>query len=82
MVFEYIRNLGGIKREDYLRAIGPEKLLGNLIFGNLTSLTELVTSSFKKSSSSQAVEDFQYYTEDSRYIICTITKDKVLYLDL
>jgi len=42
-VFCEIRKLYGIKNEDYLRSIGPETMLSNLIKGNISSLAELTS---------------------------------------
>lgn len=54
----------GISNDDFLRSIGPEQLLGDLIFGNLASLTEKVSSG--KSGS------FFYYSFDDKYMLKTI----------
>lgn len=40
-VFRKIRASFGIHSEDYLRSVGPEQLLGNMVLGNLSSLSEL-----------------------------------------
>mmetsp|Transcript_37909 Transcript_37909/g.33929 ORF Transcript_37909/g.33929 Transcript_37909/m.33929 type:complete len:145 (-) Transcript_37909:971-1405(-) len=40
LVFNDIRRKNGITSETFLRAVGPENLLGNLIRGNMSSLTE------------------------------------------
>jgi len=45
----------------YLCSVGPEKLLGNLILGKLSSLSEL--------SSSGKSGSFFYFTDDSKYLI-------------
>lgn len=39
-VFHRIRNMFNISPEEYLRSIGPENLLGNLVYGNISSLKE------------------------------------------
>lgn len=49
----------------YLCSVGPEKLLGNLILGKLSSLSEL--------SSSGKSGSFFYFTDDSKYL--TFIKD-------
>merc|ERR1712196_761473 len=66
LVFHKIRVRFGISPEAYVKAIGPEQLIGNLVLGNLTSLAEL--SSEGKSGA------FFYYTSDGRYVIKTITR--------
>jgi 1-phosphatidylinositol-4-phosphate 5-kinase len=66
MVFQRIRSRFGINQDDYLRSVGPEQLLGNMILGNLSSLSEL--SSEGKSGS------FFYYTADGKYMMKTISE--------
>ena len=39
-VFHRIRNLYGITPDAYLKSIGPENLIGNLLMGNISSLKE------------------------------------------
>jgi len=65
MVFQRIRSSFGIQSEDYLRSVGPEQLLGNMVLGNLSSLSEL--SSEGKSGA------FFYYTSDGKYMMKTVT---------
>jgi len=65
MVFQQIRSSYGILPDSYIRSVGPEQLLGNMILGNLSSLSEL--SSEGKSGA------FFYYTSDGRYMIKTVT---------
>jgi len=71
-VFYEIRRLFGIKNEDYLRSIGPEAMLSNLIKGNLSSLTEL-TSTGKSGS-------FFYYSADGKYTLKTISREEFHFL--
>merc|ERR1719331_553191 len=66
LVFQKIRERFGISMDTYVRAIGPEQLIGNMVLGNLTSLAEL--SSEGKSGA------FFYYTSDGHYVIKTITR--------
>lgn len=66
MVFQKIRASFGIQESHYLRSVGPEQLLGNMILGNLSSLAEL--SSEGKSGA------FFYYTADGNYMMKTVTK--------
>jgi hypothetical protein len=72
LVFEKIRNMYGISNTDFLRSIGPEQLLGNLIIGNLLSLTEL--------SSSGQSGSFFYYSPDGKFLLKTISKGEFFYL--
>jgi 1-phosphatidylinositol-4-phosphate 5-kinase len=39
-VFHLIRQMYGIDSEDYLKSLGPENLIGNLLMGNISSLKE------------------------------------------
>jgi 1-phosphatidylinositol-4-phosphate 5-kinase len=82
MVFERIRKSFGVKNDDYLRSVGPEQLVvmnsilmyyfqGDLLFGNLSSLTEKVSSG--KSGS------FFYYSFDDKYMLKTISRDEYLF---
>jgi Ca2+-binding EF-hand superfamily protein len=64
VVFQRIRNTFGINHDDYVKSIGPEQLLGNLVLGNLASLSEL--SSEGKSGA------FFYYTADGNFMIKTV----------
>lgn len=71
MVFQRIRSSFGIQQDDYLRSVGPEQLLGNMVLGNLSSLSEL--SSEGKSGA------FFYYTADGKYMMKTVSpKEKEL----
>jgi 1-phosphatidylinositol-4-phosphate 5-kinase len=65
MVFQKIRTNFGIQHSDYINSAGPEQLLGNMLLGNLSSLSEL--SSEGKSGA------FFYHTADGRYLMKTIT---------
>merc|ERR1719326_620499 len=70
-VFRRIRASFGINDDDYLRSVGPDSLLGNLVLGNLASLPEL--SSEGKSGA------FFYYTADGKYMMKTVAgKEKRL----
>merc|ERR1712139_515436 len=66
MVFRKIRETFGVRHDEYLRSVGPEQLLGNMVLGNLSSLAEL--SSEGKSGA------FFYYTADGRFMMKTVTK--------
>eukprot|EP00930_Biecheleria_cincta_P104633 TRINITY_DN96_c0_g1_i1.p1 TRINITY_DN96_c0_g1~~TRINITY_DN96_c0_g1_i1.p1 ORF type:complete len:831 (+),score=148.52 TRINITY_DN96_c0_g1_i1:79-2571(+) len=65
LVFQKIRASFGINEDEYLRSSGPEQLLGNMVLGNLSSLSEL--SSEGKSGA------FFYYTADGNYMMKTVT---------
>uniref|UniRef100_A0A0G4HLZ9 PIPK domain-containing protein n=1 Tax=Chromera velia CCMP2878 TaxID=1169474 RepID=A0A0G4HLZ9_9ALVE len=66
--FRKLRELFQIAPDDYLKSVGPEQLLGNMVLGNLSSLSEL--SSEGKSGA------FFYYTADSKYMLKTVTKSE------
>lgn len=65
-VFDDIRRLIGIEREDYQRSVGPEEMLGNLLLGYLDSMQELATEG--KSGS------LFYLTPDGGYFLKTIKR--------
>ncbi|KRX00112.1 hypothetical protein PPERSA_07219 [Pseudocohnilembus persalinus] len=48
VVFDCLRREMNISRESYLRTVGPETILGNLIMGRMNSLTELCRFDQKK----------------------------------
>merc|ERR1712224_1002454 len=65
----------GINHEEYLRSVGPEQLIGNMVLGNLSSLSEL--SSEGKSGA------FFYYTIDGNLVLKTISySEKRAILDM
>jgi Ca2+-binding EF-hand superfamily protein len=66
VVFGRIRTNFGITHDEYTRSIGPEQLLGNLVLGNLASLSEL--SSEGKSGA------FFYFTADGKFLIKTVAR--------
>lgn len=68
LVFQRIRTSFGINQDEYLHSVGPEQLLGNMVLGNLSSLSEL--SSEGKSGA------FFYYTADGKYMMKTVTQQE------
>lgn len=66
MVFQRIRWNFGIDTDEYLHSVGPEQLLGNMILGNLSSLSEQ-TSEGKSGA-------FFYHTADGKYMLKTVSK--------
>ena len=71
-VFSMIRDFYHIDDETYLRACGPESLIGELLMGNFSCLSE--QSSTGKSGS------FFYYTADGRFMLKTIERDDFYFL--
>lgn len=65
MVFRKIREFYGISAQKYLQSVGPEQLVGNMVLGNLSSLSELCSEG--KSGA------FFYYTADGRFMIKTVS---------
>src|SRR5690242_8223154 len=63
-VFESIRNIFKISFDDYFLSIGPEQVLGNLILGRMSSLSEKISDG--KSGS------FFFYSHDGRFMVKTI----------
>lgn len=71
MVFRKIREICNISPESYIRSVGPEQLLGNMVLGNLSSMNELCSEG--KSGA------FFYYTTDGRFLIKTVGKKTALF---
>lgn len=67
-VFYNLRKLYGIKNEDYIKSLGPENFLGNLLMVKNRSLRELCSAG--KSGS------FFYYSYDSKFVLKTISTDE------
>lgn len=67
-VFEDIRRMIGVEREDYQRALGPENILGNLLMGFLNSMTEL--------GAQGGSGALFYLTPDSNFFVKTIRKEE------
>lgn len=72
MVFRKLREFFGVTSQAYLQSVGPEQLVGNMVLGNLASLSELCSEG--KSGA------FFYYTADGRFLIKTITRDAAKFL--
>lgn len=64
-VFSKIRGIIGFDDRDYLKSIGPENILGNLLLGNLNTLREIASAG--KSGS------IFYLTHDKRFFVKTIS---------
>jgi Ca2+-binding EF-hand superfamily protein len=64
-IFYNIRKLYGINNESYIKSLGPENFLGNLILIKNRSLRELCSAG--KSGS------FFYYSYDSKFVLKTIS---------
>lgn len=71
-VFEAIRKKFAISNESYLKSVGPEQLLGDILLGNLSSLTEFCSSG--KSGS------LFYYSFDGKFILKTISRLEFVFL--
>ena len=71
-VFKHIRQMSGISEEAYMLSLGPEQLLGNLLLGNLSTLSEHISDG--KSGS------FFFYSNDGRFLVKTISKSEVVCL--
>jgi len=72
MAFRKIRELFDVQPEEYLRSVGPEQLVGNMVLGNLSSLSELCSEG--KSGA------FFYFTSDGRFMIKTLARDSAKFL--
>ena len=69
-IFYNLRSLYGILNDDYLKSLGPENFLCNLIITKNKSLKEICSSG--KSGS------FFYYSYDSKYLMKTIPESEFL----
>jgi Ca2+-binding EF-hand superfamily protein len=67
-VFHQLRLRFGIDTNEYMKSVGPESMLSNLMLGNLSTLSELVSEG--KSGS------FFYFTTDGRYMIKTLRPEE------
>lgn len=68
IIFKNIRNFYGIKSKEYLTSVGPEQVISNMVLGNLSTLSELLSEG--KSGS------LFYFTSNGKYIIKTVIKKK------
>lgn len=66
VIFRNIRSYYGIKPNEYMTSIGPEQVISNMVLGNLSTLSELLSEG--KSGS------LFYFTSNGKYIIKTICK--------
>ncbi|KAL7068914.1 phosphatidylinositol-4-phosphate 5-kinase family protein [Cryptosporidium serpentis] len=71
MVFRKIREICNISPESYIRSVGPEQLLGNMVLGNLSSMNELCSEG--KSGA------FFYYSADGRFVIKTVNRSTAIF---
>jgi hypothetical protein len=72
-VFQKIRESRGISEAEYLRSISPEQLIGNLLCGRLTSLSEQLS----EGSGGRSGASF-YYSHDGKLIIKQISSEEFL----
>lgn len=63
--FPKIRDFFGLNSEEYFQSLGPEQIIGNMMLGNLSSLSELCTEGQSGA--------FFYYSADGKYLVKTIT---------
>ncbi|ANQ06033.1 Phosphatidylinositol-4-phosphate 5-kinase [Plasmodium coatneyi] len=67
VIFKQIRNLYGIRSKEYISSVGPEQVISNMVLGNLSTLSELLSEG--KSGS------LFYFTSNGKYIIKTVCKN-------
>ncbi|KAG2372711.1 hypothetical protein C9374_013612 [Naegleria lovaniensis] len=68
-VFKHIRKMTGITEASYMLSLGPEQLLGNLLLGSISTLSEHLSDG--KSGS------FFFYSNDRKFMVKTISKAEV-----
>nr|PVC50153.1 1-phosphatidylinositol-4-phosphate 5-kinase [Theileria orientalis] len=66
MVFRQIRKISGISEKDYTDSVSPEQIVGSMVLGNLSTMSELVSEG--KSGA------LFYYTINGKLILKTVTK--------
>ncbi|SBS80021.1 phosphatidylinositol-4-phosphate 5-kinase, putative (PIP5K) [Plasmodium ovale curtisi] len=66
IIFKKIRSFYGIKAKEYITSVGPEQVISNMVLGNLSTLSELLSEG--KSGS------LFYFTSNGKYIIKTVCK--------
>eukprot|EP01091_Cochliopodium_minus_P004492 TRINITY_DN14382_c0_g1_i1.p1 TRINITY_DN14382_c0_g1~~TRINITY_DN14382_c0_g1_i1.p1 ORF type:complete len:375 (-),score=119.29 TRINITY_DN14382_c0_g1_i1:48-1172(-) len=64
LIFKQIRNLFKVDAKEYMFSLGPKKILGNLLLGNLCALDEVVSTGRSGS--------FFFKTHDQKYFIKTL----------
>ncbi|KNA02105.1 phosphatidylinositol-4-phosphate 5-kinase [Plasmodium vivax North Korean] len=67
VIFKQIRSLYGIRSKEYISSVGPEQVISNMVLGNLSTLSELLSEG--KSGS------LFYFTSNGKYIIKTVCKN-------
>jgi 1-phosphatidylinositol-4-phosphate 5-kinase len=70
-VFERIRRLYGVSKDQYIKSLGVETLMRSLTIGEFSSLISLVSTG--KSGS------FFYYSDDGKYMLKTMTRSEYLF---
>ncbi|KAK1443846.1 phosphatidylinositol-4-phosphate 5-kinase [Babesia gibsoni] len=65
LVFKQLRKLMNLSEEEYIESVGPEHLVGNMVLGNLSTLSELVSEG--KSGA------LFYFTANGRLVLKTLT---------
>eukprot|EP00656_Telonema_subtile_P013210 TRINITY_DN1669_c0_g2_i1.p1 TRINITY_DN1669_c0_g2~~TRINITY_DN1669_c0_g2_i1.p1 ORF type:complete len:876 (+),score=250.00 TRINITY_DN1669_c0_g2_i1:69-2696(+) len=68
LAFAQIRDSFGISPKEYMRSLGPEALMSNLLLGNLCTLSEIMSEG--KSGS------FFYFSHDMRFMVKTISLEE------
>ncbi|GIX63787.1 proteasome regulatory subunit [Babesia caballi] len=66
LVFKRLRMLSNLSEEEYLQSVGPEHLVGNLVLGNLSTMSELL-------SEGRSGALF-FFTANGRLVLKTVTR--------
>ncbi|ORM40840.1 26S proteasome non-ATPase regulatory subunit 14 -like protein [Babesia sp. Xinjiang] len=66
MVFKRLRAMMNLSEEEYIHSVGPEHLVGNMVLGNLSTLSELLSEG--KSGA------LFYFTANGKLVLKTVTK--------
>ncbi|KAK1937386.1 putative 1-phosphatidylinositol-4-phosphate 5-kinase [Babesia divergens] len=65
LIFKRLRRLMNLSEEEYIQSVGPEHLVGNMVLGNISTLSELVSEG--KSGA------LFYFTANGRLVLKTVT---------
>ncbi|EDO06697.1 Phosphatidylinositol-4-phosphate 5-Kinase family protein [Babesia bovis T2Bo] len=66
LVFKRLRALMNLSEEEYIHSVGPEHLVGNMVLGNLSTLSELL-------SEGRSGALF-YFTDNGKLVLKTVTR--------
>ncbi|GFE55024.1 hypothetical protein BaOVIS_024280 [Babesia ovis] len=66
LVFNHLRKLMNLSEEEYIHSVGPDHLVGNMVLGNLSTLSELL-------SEGRSGALF-YFTDNGKLVLKTVSR--------